>query len=81
MEGRLDSVEDRTLIGEADVRAVFGTGTRKVAGCMVQDGRLRKGCLAVVSASGLRWHTSKKRIEPIVASEVNIYAANHVLLF
>lgn len=51
MEGRLDSVEDRTLIGEAEVRAVFGTGNKKVAGCMVNDGRLRKGCMGVVSTA------------------------------
>jgi hypothetical protein len=30
------------------VRAVFGTGNRIVAGCMVNEGMLRKGCVVVV---------------------------------
>lgn len=48
MEGRLSTVEERQPLGEAEVRAVFGSGSRKVAGCMVTEGLLRKGCLAVV---------------------------------
>jgi translation initiation factor IF-2 len=35
-------------IGAAEVKAVFGTGARKVAGCAVMDGCLRKDCVAVV---------------------------------
>jgi hypothetical protein len=31
------------------VRAVFGAGNRIVAGCMVNEGMLRKGCLLVVN--------------------------------
>lgn len=45
MEGRLKSIEERVAIGTAEVKAVFGSGNRRVAGCMVTDGALRKGCL------------------------------------
>ena len=51
MEGKLGAVEERTPLGEAEVRAVFGTGSKKVAGCMVTEGLLRKGCLVVVCPS------------------------------
>lgn len=51
MEGRLGAIEERTPLGEAEVRAVFGSGSKKVAGCMVTEGMLRKGCLIVVSKS------------------------------
>ena len=49
MEGRLAAVDERTPIGRAVVKAVFGGGARRVAGCAVEDGVLRKGCLAVVT--------------------------------
>jgi translation initiation factor IF-2 len=48
MEGKLAPTEERLPLGEAEVRAVFGTGSRIVAGCMVTEGSIRKGCLAVV---------------------------------
>jgi len=48
MEGRLGAIEERSALGEAEVRAVFGSGSKKVAGCMVSDGMLKKGCLVVV---------------------------------
>ena len=51
MEGRLSTVEERVPLGQAEVRAVFGSGSRKVAGCMVNEGVLKKGCLAVVILS------------------------------
>ncbi|CAI0409365.1 unnamed protein product [Linum tenue] len=44
MEGLLDSVEEREMIGSADVRAVFSSGSGRVAGCMVTEGKLEKGC-------------------------------------
>ncbi|KAG0625920.1 hypothetical protein M758_2G088400 [Ceratodon purpureus] len=47
MEGLLEDVEEEVPIGEAEVRAVFGAGSGKVAGCMVTEGKLLKG-------SGLR---------------------------
>jgi len=49
MEGKLASVEERTPLGKAEVRAVFGSGSRVVAGCMITEGMCRKGCHAVVS--------------------------------
>ena len=48
MEGKLAAVEERTPLGEAEVRAIFGSGSRIVAGCMVTEGQVRKGCHAVV---------------------------------
>ncbi|CAI5525345.1 unnamed protein product [Closterium sp. Naga37s-1] len=49
MEGLLDSVEERTPLGSAEVRAVFGAGSSKVAGVMVTEGKLVKGCgIAVI---------------------------------
>ena len=48
MEGRLGIVDERTPVGGADVRAVFGTGSKRVAGVMVTDGAVRKGCLGQV---------------------------------
>ena len=50
MEGKLASVEERTPLGQAEVRAVFGSGSRVVAGCMITEGMCRKGCHAVVSS-------------------------------
>eukprot|EP00897_Mesotaenium_endlicherianum_P005096 jgi/Mesen1/4614/ME000234S03862 len=44
MEGMLETVEERIPLGQAEVRAVFGTGSSKVAGCMVTEGKLVKGC-------------------------------------
>ena len=35
-------------MGTAEVKAVFGSGNRKVAGCLVTDGYLRKDAIAVV---------------------------------
>ena len=48
MEGRLSPVEQVTEIGSAEVRAVFGSGSRKIAGCMVNEGSLKKGCTVEV---------------------------------
>ena len=48
MEGRLKSVEERVAIGQAEVKAVFGSSSRKVAGCLVTDGLLRKDCVIQV---------------------------------
>lgn len=50
MEGKLAPVEERTPIGAAAVRAAFGSGSRRVAGCMVTDGRIEKGCVVRVGA-------------------------------
>lgn len=48
MEGKLVAMEQRVPIGEAEVRAVFGKGSKLVAGCMVTEGVLREDCFLVV---------------------------------
>ena len=49
MEGKLRSVEERVPVGSAEVKAVFGGGKRKVAGCAVVAGKLLKGSLIEVT--------------------------------
>ncbi|KAL8137695.1 hypothetical protein V2J09_003696 [Rumex salicifolius] len=44
MEGLLDLVEEQVKIGEAEVRATFSSGSGRVAGCMVTEGKFVKGC-------------------------------------
>lgn len=48
MEGKLAALEQRLPIGQAEVRAVFGKGSKLVAGCMVTEGVLRSDCFVVV---------------------------------
>ena len=55
MEGKLAALEQRVPIGEAEVRAVFGKGSKMVAGCMVTEGSLREGCFIVVSFTCLHF--------------------------
>lgn len=57
MEGKLASVDERTPIGEGEVRAIFGSGSRIVAGCMITEGMCRKGCHAVVRSKTLVSYT------------------------
>lgn len=54
MEGKLAALEQRIPLGEAEVRAVFGKGSKLVAGCMVTEGSMREDCFVVVS--GLAGH-------------------------
>lgn len=42
MEGKLKLVEERVPMGAATVKALFGTGKRRVAGCVVTEGKLLK---------------------------------------
>lgn len=51
MEGKLAALEQRVPLGEAEVRAVFGRGSRLVAGCMVTEGVLRAECFLVVCST------------------------------
>lgn len=44
MEGLLDPVEEQVPIGSAEVRATFSSGSGRVAGCMVTEGKIVKGC-------------------------------------
>lgn len=48
MEGELEPIQERVSLGEAQVRAVFGSGSRRVAGCMVAEGVLRRDAIAQV---------------------------------
>lgn len=42
MEGLLEPVEEQVPIGSADVRATFSSGSGRVAGCMVTEGKVAK---------------------------------------
>eukprot|EP00854_Cymbomonas_tetramitiformis_P002698 gene2698-3472_t len=48
MQGLLQPVVEKVPLGEADVLAVFGSGRSRVAGCVVTDGKLTKGCTVQV---------------------------------
>eukprot|EP00198_Chlamydomonas_reinhardtii_P003072 XP_001692408.1 organellar translation initiation factor [Chlamydomonas reinhardtii] len=53
MEGKLKLVEERVPQGTAVVKAVFGTGKKRVAGCAVTEGKLTKsGYVTVRRGSG-----------------------------
>ncbi|CAI8595443.1 unnamed protein product [Vicia faba] len=74
MEGLLDSVEDQVSIGSAELRAVFSSGSGRVAGCMVTEGKVTKGCGIRVIRKGKVVHVgildSLRRVKEIV-KEVN----------
>ncbi|KAF7834710.1 translation initiation factor IF-2, chloroplastic [Senna tora] len=44
MEGLLEPVEEQVTIGSVEVRATFSSGSGRVAGCMVTEGKVVKGC-------------------------------------
>ncbi|EPS69459.1 hypothetical protein M569_05307, partial [Genlisea aurea] len=70
MEGLLDPVEERVAIGMAAVRAVFSSGSGRVAGCMVTEGKLAKECGIRVVRRGKEVHVgvvgSLKRVKESV---------------
>ncbi|KAH6775506.1 Translation initiation factor 2 [Perilla frutescens var. hirtella] len=74
MEGLLEPVEEEVPIGEAEVRAVFSSGSGRVAGCMVTEGKLIKDCGIRVRRKGKEVHvgvlSSLKRVKEMV-KEVN----------
>ncbi|KAL0546003.1 hypothetical protein IC582_015907 [Cucumis melo] len=74
MEGLLEPVEEKVPIGSAEVRAVFSSGSGLVAGCMVVEGKLVKGCGIRVLRKGKTAYTgqldSLRRVKEIV-KEVN----------
>jgi translation initiation factor IF-2 len=43
MEGKLSEVKDEVPVGKAEVKAVFGGGSSKVAGSLVLEGSIKKG--------------------------------------
>ncbi|KAL9232511.1 hypothetical protein vseg_007618 [Gypsophila vaccaria] len=56
MEGLLDPVEEQLALGTADVRATFSSGSGRVAGCMVTEGKIVKGCGIRVLRKGKTVH-------------------------
>ncbi|KAI3457575.1 hypothetical protein Pfo_014238 [Paulownia fortunei] len=74
MEGLLDPVEEQVPIGLAEVRAVFSSGSGRVAGCMVTEGKIVKDCGIRVLRKGKEIHVgvlgSLRRVKEMV-KEVN----------
>ncbi|XP_010275899.1 PREDICTED: translation initiation factor IF-2, chloroplastic-like [Nelumbo nucifera] len=74
MEGLLEPVEEQVPIGAAEVRAIFSSGSGRVAGCMVTEGKVVKGCGVQITRNGKTIHIgvldSLKRVKEIV-KEVN----------
>ena len=74
MEGLLEPVEEQIKIGLAEVRATFSSGSGRVAGCMVNEGKVEKGCGIRVIRKGKEVHVgtvdSLRRVKEIV-KEVN----------
>ncbi|XP_019455664.1 PREDICTED: translation initiation factor IF-2, chloroplastic-like isoform X2 [Lupinus angustifolius] len=74
MEGLLDLVEEQIPIGSAEVRATFSSGSGRVAGCMVTEGKMTKDCGIRVIRKGKVIHVgvldSLKRVKEMV-KEVN----------
>ncbi|KAL9856755.1 Translation initiation factor IF-2 [Arabidopsis thaliana] len=67
MEGLLESVEEQIPIGSAKVRATFSSGSGRVAGCMVNEGKFVKDCGIRVVRKGKTVHVgvldSLKRVK------------------
>ncbi|KAK6229090.1 hypothetical protein SCA6_018041 [Theobroma cacao] len=74
MEGLLEPVEEQAPIGSAEVRAVFSSGSGRVAGCMVTEGKVVKGCGIRVIRNDRTVHVgvldSLRRVKELV-KEVN----------
>jgi len=49
MEGKLKAVQEKIPLGKAEVKAVFGSGKKKVAGCMITQGKVQKGASVTVT--------------------------------
>jgi translation initiation factor IF-2 len=68
-------LQEEVPLGQAEVRAVFGSGSGRVAGCMVNEGKLVKGCGVKVMRGGNAVHTGKldslKRVKEL-AKEVSL---------
>ncbi|KAL6999778.1 hypothetical protein U1Q18_000934 [Sarracenia purpurea var. burkii] len=74
MEGLLEPVEEQVTIGAAEVRAIFTSGSGRVAGCMVTEGKFVKECGVRVLRNGKTVHigilNSLRRVKEMV-KEVN----------
>ncbi|KAI3869507.1 hypothetical protein MKX03_033230 [Papaver bracteatum] len=74
MEGLLDPIEEQIPIGAAEIRAVFISGSGRVAGCMITDGKIVKGCGIRILRNGKTIHVgvvdSLRQVKEVV-KEVN----------
>lgn len=59
MEGKLRAVEEKVPLGRAQVKAVFGSGKKKVAGCVVLSGGLQRGAMVAVMRGKRMVHEGK----------------------
>ncbi|XP_068656011.1 translation initiation factor IF-2, chloroplastic-like [Aristolochia californica] len=70
MEGLLELVEEKVPIGAAAVRAIFTSGSGHVAGCMVTEGKVVKGCGLQIVRKGKTVYTgtldSLRRVKEMV---------------
>lgn len=57
MEGLLHPAQEQVPIGAAEVLAIFSSRSSSVAGCMVKEGKLAKGCDIRVVRDGKVIHT------------------------
>ncbi|KAJ6837420.1 translation initiation factor IF-2, chloroplastic-like [Iris pallida] len=71
MEGLLEPVEEQIPIGSAGVRATFSSGSGRVAGCMVTEGKMVKECGVRVVRNGRTIHTGSIDSLRRVKEEVN----------
>ncbi|XP_042488033.1 translation initiation factor IF-2, chloroplastic-like [Macadamia integrifolia] len=75
MEGLLEPVEEQEPIGAAEIRATISSGSGRVAGCMVTEGNVVKGCGVWILRNGTTVHVgiidSLKRVKEMV-KEVNV---------
>ncbi|XVE52832.1 hypothetical protein DITRI_Ditri02bG0155800 [Diplodiscus trichospermus] len=76
MEGLLEPVEEQVPIGSAEVRAVFSSGSGRVAGCMVTEGKVERGCGIRVFRNGRTVHVgvldSLRRVKEIVKEQFEL---------
>jgi len=63
-------LQEQVAIGSAEIRAVFSSGSSRVAGCMVTEGKVTKGCGIRVMRKGKIVHVgvldSLRRVKEIV---------------
>ncbi|XP_074558825.1 translation initiation factor IF-2, chloroplastic-like [Curcuma longa] len=57
MEGLLELVEEQIQIGTGEVRATFSSGSGRVAGCMITEGKVVKECGVRVIRNGKIIHS------------------------
>lgn len=78
-------MQEQIPIGLAEVRAVFSSGSGRVAGCMVTEGKIVKDCGVRVRRKGQEVHvgvlSSLKRVKEMVKEVIsNIFFFVKVLI-